>query len=329
MKPWWSRLFGGAPSPSTPSAHTPASVPAATPAAAGIPDVDGLFYPWLLGIDAAGNIELNEAEKRYLRALERLESADGAEVAELVPRMPAVIPMLLQSLRDKNVSNAQLSEQISQDAVLVAAVLRQVNSSWYRRTTTIISIEQALTMLGQNGLRLLVASVAFKPVITTQSGYFTKLAAPHIAELSAKCALACRRLALQKHIDPFEPFLAALTQYAGLLAALRAVDHVHDGTDTLRSSSFCVLLARHAQLLARRVGEQWNFPCAVIDAVGGNDRAGVRSAVGEVLHRGDWLSKIRVLVDSGRLRDADAEQWLTDDELRACYQELAPAGACE
>lgn len=329
MKKWLTRLFGIAKSQSEPPAMTSPTVPLfaraplALPAEGGGIDVDAMFYPWLLGIDADAESELNDTEKRFLRALERLSAADGAAVTDLVPRMPAVIPLLLQSLRDKNMSNAQLSDQISQDAVLVAAVLRQVNSSWYRRTSTITSIEQALAILGQNGLRLLVASVAFKPVLTAQSGHFTTPAAPHIWDLSGKCAIACRCLAVQRHIDPFEPFLAALTQHVGLLVALRIMDQVHDGNGSPKSAAFCALLAHHARMLSCRVGRHWNFPEAVTAALA-EVRTGpaAGSAIGDVLYLGDRLSKLRVLVNNDRLPETDAESCIAGEELQGCYREL-------
>jgi len=103
-------------------------------------DVDNLFFPWLLGMGEAAAQELNEAENRILRVLKREADSNDGSTADLVPRLPSVIPSLLASLRDRNVSNVQLAAQVSQDAVLVAAVLRQVNSSCFHRSTPVKTI---------------------------------------------------------------------------------------------------------------------------------------------------------------------------------------------
>jgi HD-like signal output (HDOD) protein len=329
MRKWLSRLFGHPNSRSERSAIAPSTE--ATPSvnsvanAAGrsLLDIDGLFYTWLLNVDVNRAGEPNQAEERFLRALEMTSVASDEAVAALVPRMPAVIPLLLQSLRDKNISNARLSELISQDATLVAAVIRQANSSYHRRSTTISSIEHALAILGQNGLRLLVAIAAFKPLINVQSGHFTKFAAPRISDLSNRCAVACRSLAMQKHIDPFEPFLAAVVQNVGLIVALRVMDQVYDGKGLPQSPGFCASFAHYARLLSCRIAREWNFPDTVISAI--TDEAvsntpASMSALGQVLYLADKLSKIRVMVNNGYLRDEDVEDWLAGKDMQNCAQ---------
>jgi HD-like signal output (HDOD) protein len=343
MKKWLSYLFGRTRRRSEWFEMTPPTAaalpvePAVHAADRAEVDADALFYPWLLDVnidvdadaDADGDVdghgggEANEAENRFLRALERMSATDNSAVTELVPRMPAVIPVLLQSLHDKNISNTQLAEQISRDPVLVAAVIRQANSSYYRRTMAVTSIEQALTILGSRGLRLVVASVAFKPLINVQSGHFTKLAAPRISELSNRCAIACRSLGAQRQIDPFEPFLAALVQNVGVIVALRVMDQVYDGKGLPHSLAFCTSFARYARLLSCRIASEWEFPETVTRAIRDelvSDTPASMSALGQVLYLADKLSKIRMMVNSGHLREEDVEEWLAGDDMRDCAQ---------
>ena len=110
--------------------------------------------------------------------------------ADLVPRVPAVIPQLLRSLRDDSMSGADLSRQLAQDVVLVAEVIREANSPYYRPAAPIKTIEGAVMLLGQNGMRMLLARVAFRPIISSQSGPFALQAAPLVWRQSEACALA-------------------------------------------------------------------------------------------------------------------------------------------
>ncbi|WP_194726116.1 HDOD domain-containing protein [Noviherbaspirillum malthae] len=335
MKNWLNRLLGREPGLSRAPANEDASPPATldtatTMLARSATDIDGLFHPWLLGVDAAAGLRPNETEVRLARALGRIAGGTGQPVSGLVPRMPAVIPMLLQSLRDKDVSNAQLSQQIVQDPVLLAAVLRQVNTSHYRRRAAIASIEQALALLGQNGLRLLVASVAFKPMLGQQSGHFTRTVAPRLVELSSHTALACRCLAARLGADAFEVFLAGLLQNVGMMVALRAMDQVHDGKEHLQSGKFCAVFADNARRLSVRVGREWAFPPQVVEAAGqAGLAAAAPSTLAQAVRQADLLGKTRTLAHGGGIGMDEAECLIAElgaDGL-ACWQELAERDA--
>lgn len=294
-------------------------------------DVDTLFYPWLLGTGEAEVQELNEAERSALRALKRMADSEDPGIAELVPRMPSVIPMLLRSLRERDVSNVRLAEQITRDAVLVAAVLKQVNSSYFRRSSSITSIEQALTVIGQNGLRILVASVAFKPLFNLRLGYFTNLGAPRMWDLSSQYGIACRHFATRRGMDGFEAFLAGLLQNVGVVVALRIMDQVPlPKHGELRSLAFFASFAHYARRLARVVGRQWEFPENVIAAVRDDSAAAspiaVHASLAEVLRLADKTTKIRLLVRQGRLQEEDVDACLDGEDIAAClacYRELA------
>src|SRR5205085_8589672 len=118
----------------------------------------------------------------------------GDAAAAWVPRVPSVVPHLLQTLRERDGSMSALARQLAQDPVLVAAVLRIANSPYYRSAKPIGSIEQALLILGQDTLRQLLASVAFKPILNLQSGAVTRRGAPLVWDQSERCGVACHVL---------------------------------------------------------------------------------------------------------------------------------------
>jgi HD-like signal output (HDOD) protein len=290
-------------------------------------DVDNLFLPWLLGKGKAEARDLNDAENRLLRALKREADAANPALADLVPRIPSVIPLLLRSLRDPDISNSQLAEQVSQDAVLVAAVLKQVNSSYFRRATPVKTIEDAIAVIGQNGLRMLVASVAFKPLFNAGLGRFTALGAPRIWELAEPYGIACQYFAERRHAGSFEAFLAGLLQNVGVIVALRVMDQAGGAQqDELDSLAFYASFRHYTRRLAGLIGRQWEFPVQVISAME-RERALPGSGLPEVLHLADRIAKIHALVNHGVLSEGHADACLEDDDAVACYREILAAEA--
>ena len=152
------------------------------------------FNRWVFDAQTNTDIFISPLEQRVLDALEDIIKGKQSGV-NLVRRMPGVIPQLLQSLRTDDFSGAELARKISNDVVLVAAVIRIANSAFYSIDKPITSIEHAVLVLGQEGLRQLISGVAFKPIIDLKSGYFTQMIAPKCWLQAERCALAARLLA--------------------------------------------------------------------------------------------------------------------------------------
>jgi HD-like signal output (HDOD) protein len=221
----------------------------------------------------------------------------------LVRRMPGMIPQLLQSLRSDTFSGAQLSRTISSDVVLVAAVIRLANSSLTGSGKSINSVEHAVMLIGQEGLRHLITSIAFRPIIDMNSGHFTRTLAPRIWEHSERCAVANRALAEVLGIDPFEAFLAGLVQNVGLVVSLRMMDQIAKNEHDLGSEMFCARLVRDTRELTCGIGREWHFPDGVTEALGeqgGMMKGAVVSPLGRLLTLTDYMGKLRTLIENGR-----------------------------
>ena len=315
MKNWFAQWFGGAARrgghlptlPAPASVRTTAVDPATAPSEAtpGGDDIDLAFYRWLAA-GASGDAD-PATERRILDALARLAQAP-AEAAELVPRVPAVIPELLRGLRDESVAGAELSRMVAQDVVLVAEVIREANSPYYRPPSPVRSIEGAVMLLGQNGLRMLLARVAFRPVINMQSGRFAKMVAPQVWSQSEKCAQAASSLAPYFGAKPFDAYLAGLVQNVGLIVAFRLIDQLIEkaGSEDLLpdSSAFGAAVLVHARRISHGIALEWGFPDSVADAI---DKAALpgSSAGARVLGVADRLAKLRLLVDAGAIAPDD------------------------
>jgi HDOD domain len=158
------------------------------------------FNDWLFEINNDADFSTNPVEDEILDSLDKMVKSKQSCV-NLVKRLPGLVPQLLQSLRTENFSGADLSRKIAHDPVLVAAVIRLANSSANSLSKNIASIEHAVLILGQAGLRQLITGVAFRPIIDLNSGNFTKNVAPRIWAQSERSALACRLLAQERGLD--------------------------------------------------------------------------------------------------------------------------------
>jgi HD-like signal output (HDOD) protein len=306
---WLTRWFKGqqdAPAPvPVPSSAIPAPAQAAPPQA---PSEDGasapdpidlplLFFRTLAG--ATAEVPVPTAQL-ILDELARLVAAPQ-EGADLVPRVPAVIPQLLKSLRDEGASGADLARQLSQDVVLVAEVIREANSPFYSPPSPIRTIEGAIMLLGQNGMRMLLARVAFRPIISLQTGRFAHQGAPLVWRESEACALAASLLAPAAQANVFEAYLAGLLHHVGLIVALRLVDQIYSGAALPASPEFARAMLAGARQLSANIAALWEFPPSVAAAIAQAAEPLPATPLARVLAGAERLAMLRLLVDGGQL----------------------------
>ncbi|MFZ6724762.1 HDOD domain-containing protein [Undibacterium sp. MH2W] len=285
------------------------------------PDLDTQYDAWLLGHQIG--VASPYVEKTILAALERLRQS-GLDASQLVPRVPTILLNVLKSLRDKNVSAADLAQEISKDVVLVGELLHEVNGAYYSPAQRINSIDSAIHLLGLNGLRMLIARAAFRPIIQHQTGKLAKELAPRVWEHAEKNALACRLLAQQRQLDVFHAFLAGLLNNVGLIVAFRLVDQTGI-TETLPvSASFQKTFFAHANALSIEIGEQWGFPASVLHAMTEKyDLRNTGSPLTHCLRQADQLAKLRLLTNSGLMSETDSKALLeAHSGLLHCFEQL-------
>jgi len=333
---WLQSLFTSPaeaqPQPAVEPVPSPPPVPAAPAPQAGtapvsfeqLERINGAWNAWLFD-RADGGLELSDAETRVLEALAAIAGSQQSGAA-LVRRMPGLVPQLLQSLRSETFSGSALSRTIASDPVLVAAVVRLANSCYQGTGQSITSVEQAVILIGQEGLRQLITTVAFRPIIDVRSGFYTRRLAPHLWAHSERCAIAARRLA-GAGIEPFDAFLAGLLQNVGMIVSLRIMDQMTQDGERLGSDVFLAQLARDTRRLCASIAREWNFPESVSTALleqGELRRGVIMSPLGRLLKLADYLGKVRMLVEQGLADEADEALFAgLPPEAAQCYAALA------
>ena len=301
---WIGKLLNGGDAKNKPAPATTAAQPEAARQPATSAEIDAVYYRWLA---AAGATQAApQEEQQILDALMRLASEPVAGAA-LVPRIPAIIPQLMRTLQDENMSAAELSRQLAQDVPLVAEVYREANRpcyhSRYNASPSISTMEGAIMLLGQNNMRMLLARVAFRPIVSMKSGGLTVRTAPLIWRQSEKCALAASLLAPGMQANAFDAYLAGLMANVGLVVAFRLIDQLHAPEAFPQSDAFIAQVFAQARILSVKIAELWEFPESVTRAIAQAGQLDA-DAQGQALALGERLSKLRMLVDAAQL-DAD------------------------
>lgn len=297
---WIGKLLNGGDEKSKPAAVSAAAAAEAVRQPATITEIDAMYYRWLAAASAAQAPE--QTEQQILDELARLVREPIAGAA-LVPRIPAIIPQLMRTLQDENMSAAKLSAQLAQDVLLVAEVYREANrpcyQSRYNASPSINNMDGAIMLLGQNGMRMLLARVAFRPIVSMQSGGLTVRTAPLIWRQSEKCALAASLVAPAMHANAFDAYLAGLMANVGLVVAFRLIDQMHAPDVFPQSDAFIAQVFAQARILSVRIAELWEFPQSVTRAIGQVGQADADPQA-QALALGERLSKLRMLADTGR-----------------------------
>ncbi|WP_200154575.1 HDOD domain-containing protein [Chromatium okenii] len=248
---------------------------------------------------------MTDLEANALDLLQQMVSG-SLDTMQVVPRLPAIIPQLMHSLKDDTVGIAQLAQQIKRDPVLVGEVICLANSPYYRRQQKISSIEQAVLLLGQNGLRQLVSRIAFYPILNLRAGAITRLAGAHLWAQSEQCALICRCLADHKKVDTFAAYLAGLVANIGVLSGLHYLDQFLNirASGVPHTPAFYTAFVQLAKQFSCRIVTEWQFPEPIILAL--YEQTHLRatapcSTLGQIVSAGDHCSKYCLLKTPTRL----------------------------
>ena len=268
-------------------------------------DIDCAFLGLTLGVSEARDGEMSQGEKSVLDNLRNVFLKQDLP-ENLVPRLPAVMPRIMMAIRDNNSSAADLAQSISGDIALVGEVIRLANSPYYRTSQPIESLEQAIVMLGSNGIRQLIASAAFKPILSPGSGHFVGNASQYLWEKNLKAGQAGDCIARPMGADRFHAYLSGLTGQAGIAVAMKQLDRQFTDGQTPSSASFMNGLSRLSSQITVRIARQWDLPGAVLEAL--EDQLGEKepedmSPMGGIAFMSDKLAKLYILSKNGQLQD--------------------------
>ena len=213
--------------------------------------------------------EIPEEHRQVLAALAS-SIAGVASQPRYFPRKPALLPKLLRAINTANSGRKEIVRLILQDAVLAGNVLKRANSVYYSEGKEIVeSIDRAVTILGNDGLRAPVASAVMQPVFQLPAGFFESFA-PITWELARRTAATAEELArTQKSVDAFVAHLASMLESLGRIVLFRlTLDKYREhGTVTPQVQVFVRVMQDHSQRVAHAIASAWEMSPQFIEAL--------------------------------------------------------------
>jgi putative nucleotidyltransferase with HDIG domain len=189
-----------------------------------------------------------------------------------LPPMPQVVLDLQAELAREDVSLEAVAATVSHDQALAAKTLRIANCSFYGVPSRVVSIRQAIGILGLRSVSTLLVAAAVSdrfPRITC-AGFDPGQYWRH----SVAVALCAREIARLAGADTEAAFTAGLLHDLGRLALASQLPQSLAQVYVRRDAIDCVMLeAERAELetdhaeIGAEVGRRWNFGADVIDAM--------------------------------------------------------------
>jgi len=238
---------------------------------------------------------------------------ESATEDRYTPRRPSLLPQLLRAVNDEEVSRRELVSIISKDPSLVGNLLKMANSPFYRVSTqSVESIDRAVVILGNDGIRSLIAAALAQPIFQIRGGDFPRF--PEIAwEHTFRTASATvTHTAIVEKSDPFAAQLLGLVAgMAGIVVFRVALDQ-YDMRPELRPHAGVIasLLDTQSVLVGKRIASSWGLSDRIAAALDDQTfavAADKRTALGRSLNFGRLASALAVLHTFQALDDVTAQ----------------------
>ena len=238
---------------------------------------------------------------------------DAATEDRYTPRRPSLLPQLLRAMNDEEVSRRELVTIISRDPSLVGNLLKMANSPFYRVSAQAVeSIDRAVVILGNDGIRSLIAAALAQPIFHIRGGDFPKF--PEIAwEHTFRTASATvTHTAIVEKSDPFAAQLLGLVAgMAGIVVFRVALDQ-YDTRPSLKPHAGVVasLLDTQTAGVAKRIAASWGLSDRILAALDDQTTAVAadkHTALGRSLEFGRTASALAVLYVNKALDDVTAQ----------------------
>jgi len=308
MTSFWQRLFGApesmpaqvrprrAKSPGTPASAPPiAPAPSVPPAA-----ISERFHRLVFALPAPG---ANEPAEHGAAMLKRLDLLSTRFDMRSLPRLPTVLPQLLRTLKSDTAAGGELAKLVGRDPLMVGEVMRVTGSVYYRAAQPVSNLQQAVVLLGQDGLHRVITQHAMKPILLANAGGLGH-AGEYLWDHAERCAHACAWLGRLDGVDPFEAYLAGIICHTGTGAVVRLLGQLlADAPTPSLDARFIARCAALSSRLSLQAARHWGLPVRVIAAFDEHQQPDntAGSALGRALAAADTLAMAHLLGAQGLL----------------------------
>lgn len=195
----------------------------------------------------------------FLARLQAASDGEGFDALRL-PRLPAVLPQLLQALREDSAGLGEVADLAARDPVLAGGIIRVANSAYYGTGEPLGSLTQAVVRVGRDAVRRVVLQLALRPIHPAAPGTPVHAAGERLWTHAQCCGIACGAMG-----HGFDGMLAGLAGATGASAALGLL--VRDGPELLHAEAVHAAFPRAMWRIAARAARAWDLPPGVVSAL--------------------------------------------------------------
>lgn len=225
--------------------------------------------PWLLGATALTDTAIAPEERQALEAIAKTlvlpEIPDN-----LLPRAASLIPQLIALVRQTALPTSAIAQRIVKDPVLAAEVMRLASSPYYRVQGDVTDLEQAISLIGLQGLQTVIARVILKPIYQAAPGPLSGRAGPRMWEHSEAMARHTAILSGPAGQPVFDGYLAGMLHDTGWTAAFTIIDRAGLSIALPPSAAFEAALTEQTHRLFGLAAQRWDitpgFTALALDA---------------------------------------------------------------
>ncbi|HTN34329.1 MAG TPA: HDOD domain-containing protein [Marinobacter sp.] len=217
------------------------------------------LFCWLLDSEPAAIQADSPQEHKFLDELQlRLNS----KKLEELPRQPLSLPMLMRALSDESADRNRLTEIILADPSLTNQLLQVTNSPYFRTGDHIIeSVDQAVFILGVNGIRNVVSAAVMRPMMAARNSR-EALFTQRVWRWGLTCARASELIAKINGADTSAHFMVGLLPalaYITLLRELQKICRDQTGHSDPGPALIRLALSRYQWATCQLLATEWNL----------------------------------------------------------------------
>tara|TARA_R110000823_G_scaffold63988_1_gene150483 strand:- start:78 stop:1121 length:1044 start_codon:yes stop_codon:yes gene_type:complete len=218
------------------------------------------LFCWLLDTGPSNlRAELNPSNA----ALQELHTRLTESKMEEVPRRPMTLPMLMKALSDEGVDRHKLTQIILGDPALTDQILQVANSPYFRTGDyTIESVDQAVFILGMDGIRNVIAAAVMRPMMAARNSR-EALFAQRAWIWGLTCARAAEFIAKLRNEDASAFFTAGLLpalSYITIRRELQRICRAQVGAGEPDVALIRHALTRYQWVACQLIASEWNLP---------------------------------------------------------------------
>ncbi|WP_273426001.1 HDOD domain-containing protein [Marinobacter sp.] len=217
------------------------------------------LFCWLLDAKPSALIGESWHASEILGELEHRLSED--QLDEL-PRQPLSLPMLLRALADESTARQHVTEIILRDPGLTDQLLQVANSPFFRHGDKIIeSIDQAVFLLGIDGIRNVVSAAVMRPMMAARNSV-EALFAKRVWRWGLSCARASEQIAKFHNADTSAHFMAGLLPALAYITLFRELQRICRAQQNTPPPPALIrqAMTRYQWSTSQLLAKAWNLP---------------------------------------------------------------------